>query len=116
MSKLLVRNALAALALAFPAATMADVTGTLTLNANSTLNLDTGKSVSSGGDLAWDGSHLTPQGTAKAGDLTSLVQMGGQQFYTSIVSQEAAGFGSLLSAAAVTPAANDVLIAKNQRR
>src|SRR5215469_1256824 len=42
----------------------ADVNGTKTLTATTALNLDTGNTSASGGDLLWNGSILTPQGTA----------------------------------------------------
>ena len=58
--------AVIALALALPIAALADVTGTPTLAANTALNLDTGATASSGGDILWSGSSMTPQGTAKA--------------------------------------------------
>ena len=55
------------LALALPIAALADVTGTPTLTTTTgALNLDTGATASSGGDLLWSGSILTPQGSATA--------------------------------------------------
>ena len=56
-----------AIALALPMALQADLSSTKTLTMTSgALNLDTGATATSGGDLLWDGSTLTPQGTAKA--------------------------------------------------
>ncbi len=47
-------------------AAWADITNqSVTLQANSAINLDSGSTVSSGGDLRWTGSTLAPQGTAK---------------------------------------------------
>ena len=67
------RIAMVVLACAFPLATLADVSGTTTLQTNMALNLDTGATVSSGGDIRWDGSSLIPQGKATAyADLPAL--------------------------------------------
>ena len=57
---------IAVLVFAFPLAALADMTGTTTLHANTALNLDTGATVSSGGDILWSGSSLIPQGKATA--------------------------------------------------
>ena len=68
--------ALLVLAFSFPGAVWADITNqNVTLAANSTLNLDTGAKGTSGGDLLWSGSSITPQGSATvydAGNLQSL--------------------------------------------
>ena len=58
--------ALAALAFVFPSAALADISGTPTLASNTALNLDTGLTAASGGDLLWNGTTLAPQGKAKA--------------------------------------------------
>ena len=73
MSKLFFTNALAVIAMAFPVVALADTT--LTLSSPSTLNLDTGATVTSGGDLLWDGTNLTPQGTATAQDRSDLLDV-----------------------------------------
>jgi uncharacterized protein (TIGR03437 family) len=52
------------LAAALCSVASADVSGTKTLTATTALNLDTGNTSASGGDLLWNGSILTPQGTA----------------------------------------------------
>ncbi len=62
----------ALLALAFPIAIRADISQTATLQANSSLNFDTGATVASGGDLLWNGSTLTPQGKAKVASFGNL--------------------------------------------
>jgi len=69
--------AIAVFALAFPFAVLADVAGTPTLQANTVLNLDTGATASSGGDLLWDGSTITPQGKAKTYNLGTLFSLNG---------------------------------------
>jgi len=62
--------------LAFPIAALADVSGTTTLEANTNLNLDTGATAATGGDLRWNGSTITPQGTARAFNVGPLGQNG----------------------------------------
>src|SRR5579885_2281497 len=57
----------AALAAAAATGAFADVSGTANLTANQTLNLDTGSTGSSGGDLLWNGSTLAPQGAPPPG-------------------------------------------------
>ena len=52
--------------LGFPAAVLADLSQTTTLQANTTINLDTGAVAASGGDLLWNGTTITPQGRARA--------------------------------------------------
>jgi hypothetical protein len=48
------------------AAAHADIPNqTVTLGANSAINLDSGATVASGGDLRWTGTALAPQGSAK---------------------------------------------------
>jgi len=56
--------AYAILTVAFPTSVLADVTGTQTLAANTALSLDTGATSSSGGDILWSGTAMTPQGKA----------------------------------------------------
>lgn len=58
----MIRSAFLLLILSFLAS--ADISGTKTLTATTALNLDTGNTSSSGGDLLWNGSTLVPQGTA----------------------------------------------------
>ena len=56
----------------FSVAALADLNQTTTLQANSRLNLDTGASPSSGGDLLWNGSTIAPQGSAKVYNVGNL--------------------------------------------
>jgi hypothetical protein len=58
--------AIVGLAFMFPVAVLADLNQTTTLQANTTLNLETGATASSGGDILWNGSTITPQGNATA--------------------------------------------------
>jgi uncharacterized protein (TIGR03437 family) len=65
------RFAAGMLALALPIATLADLSQTTDLPSNTSLNLDTGATAGSGGDILWSGSSITPQGKAKAVNLGS---------------------------------------------
>jgi len=105
MSKLYFRNALAVLVFALPVAALADTT--ITMSANSTLNLDTGKIVTSGGDLRWDGTNLTPQGSATAIDLP-----GESALYASLTKTTISAIANGLSSAAMTPGLNDLIVAE----
>ena len=69
------RIAIGVLAFAFPGAALADLSRTVTLQANTALDLETGdtsvvgaKVSASGGtpDILWNGSTITPQGGARA--------------------------------------------------
>jgi uncharacterized protein (TIGR03437 family) len=121
MSKLSFRNALAVLVFTFPVAA-ATVTGTQTLNSGQTLSLDTGTTGTSGGDLSWNGTALSLQGSATAADLANTVlsgQFSGQSGYSTLVSEGStlistyAGLlSSYLTASAITPNVNDILIVK----
>lgn len=64
--------AVTALTSIFPIAALADLNGMVTLSANTSLNMSTGTTASSGGDLLWDGTLLKPQGSALQYNLTSL--------------------------------------------
>ena len=58
--------AIALLGMACPLLSFADVTGTITLTSGQRFSFDSGTVVPSGGDLLWNGSTLTPQGSATA--------------------------------------------------
>ena len=98
---------------------MADVTGTVTLNANTTLSLDTGATGSTG-DITWTGTAITVSGSAKDVDLTSVV--GHVQRPVRIHAIVALGqmsaasyaqsFGSFLTTSSITPKVNDILVVK----
>ncbi len=62
---------LAILACAFPIAVRADLNQTSTLSTGNTLNLDTGAVVSSGGNILFNSSGITPQGGATAVNATT---------------------------------------------
>src|ERR1700730_12018020 len=60
------RLAIPILAFAFPLAVRADLNQTNVLTAGNTINLDTGVVGTSGGDIQWTSSGITPQGSATA--------------------------------------------------
>jgi uncharacterized protein (TIGR03437 family) len=115
MSKLFSRNTLAVLVFAFPIAALADTTGTPNLSAGSTLNLDTGATGTSGGDVLWDGTNLTPQGSATAIDVTTIagpLTPSYSSVTSSLINTLAATYSDLLSPKPITPKSNDLLIVK----
>ncbi len=58
--------------IALPAVSRADVGETTIIPAHLALNLDTGASSSSGGDLLWDGTTIAPVGLAKVRNLSKI--------------------------------------------
>ena len=62
----------AALLLSFAVAARADISQTTTLSSGTVLNLDTGTTAASGGDILWNGSTIAPQGKAKAANVGNL--------------------------------------------
>jgi uncharacterized protein (TIGR03437 family) len=60
------RTAVVLMGMACPLLCFADVTGNITLTNGQRFSFDSGTVVSSGGDLLWNGSTLTPQGSATA--------------------------------------------------
>src|SRR3954471_16975362 len=63
---------MAVFSLLFPLAALADLNGKPTLATNTTLNLDTGATATSGGDILWNGSTIAPQGKATAFNVGAL--------------------------------------------
>jgi uncharacterized protein (TIGR03437 family) len=61
-----ISGAIGVLAVGFGSAALADINQTTILQSNTALNLDTGATVTSGGDLLWNGSTIAPQGKARA--------------------------------------------------
>lgn len=117
MTKVFARHAVAAIALALPMVTLAQVTGTATLPASSNLSLDTGKTVTSGGDISWTGTSVKFVGSATGADLASLGLSGSTQF-NALVSEGSAAisayasYAAALTATPITPAVNDILVVK----
>ncbi len=89
----------AILALMLPVLSSADVSGTVTLSPSMSLNLDAGSTGTSGGDLLWNGSTLSPQGSATAGALPGLT---GAAAYGGLTAGQLAIFAPLLSSAAIS--------------
>jgi len=123
MTKLFSRNTLAVLVLAFPIAALADVTGTPTLTAGTTLSLDNGLLSSSGsGDITWTGSSIKVANAATDVDLASIAaasSFSGQSGFNdivsigkSLISQFSGQFGSYLTTIPITPSVNDILVVK----
>jgi len=116
-------SAVVVLAVTFPFAAFADVSGNnVALSSGTTLNLDTGQTVTSGGDLTWTGTAFNVAGSATDGDLASTqygALFNGQSGYMnlvaegqSLISEFSSQFGPYLSSAAITPKANDILVVK----
>lgn len=106
MSKIRNRAWVAGVAILFPLVAFADISGTLTAAANSRVNMDTGATVASGGDFLWNGTTLTPQGTAKA---FSNPALSGATGYSTLTQALLSQFASLGSSAPVTPAVDTVV-------
>jgi uncharacterized protein (TIGR03437 family) len=99
MSNIWNRSALAFLTLLCPAAALADISGTATVNAGQSYSLDTGAVASGGGgDITFTGSALTYVGSAKGGSLALLGS--GAAAYASLTSVE---LTSLAALATTTP-------------
>ena len=88
--------------LLFPAAAYADISGTITLDANTTLNLDTAQTVTTGGDLTWTGSSLVPQNKARAYNVGKLGLTG----FNAYNSEKAFSAFKLIASSTPIPAAN----------
>src|SRR5580658_7616196 len=96
------RVAMVVLTAGFPAAALADVTGSVTLQANNAFSLDTG-TASSSGDILWTGSAINFVGNAKGGNVGDL----GAAYFNEITSAIAQEF---VLAASTTPIANSALV------
>ncbi len=103
------RCAVAVLAVLFPIAAFGDITGNLTISANSQVSMDTATTVSSGGDFLWDGTKLTPQGNAKALNATALAGISGASGYATLTQTLISSFASLGSSAVITPATGTIV-------
>lgn len=118
MAILFFRNALAVIALTLPIAAFADINGSVNLSAGSSFSLDSGSTVTSGGDISWNGTSITTVGSAADADLTtSLPTYSGASTFSQLTSQGAlliqeyaTAYASALTNAAITPTLNDILI------
>ena len=102
-------TAIALMTIAFPFGAMANISGTPTLTAGMSLNLDTGATSSSGGDLLWSGTTLTPQSKASAYDAGAILSA--SQF-SSLTSTILSSLSALFNSSPIKPAVNDVIGAK----
>lgn len=80
------RSIFTILSLTLPVAALGDVTGSATLTAgvagaDTNLNLDTGKSATSGGDIIWNGTSIAPVGNAKLKNLGVLFSVEPTSYY-----------------------------------
>jgi uncharacterized protein (TIGR03437 family) len=73
-------TSIAVLALVFPMAALADFSNTQTISSGQSLSLVTGSTSSSGADLLFSGTSITPQGSA-AFDFTDFGTAGGSTVY-----------------------------------
>jgi hypothetical protein len=87
------RPAAALLAVLFPAAAWADLSGTPTLSANTRFSFDTGATVTSGGDILFTGSSITMQGSATE---FSLGATGSSEY--NILNQPVVGYFEFMAA------------------
>jgi uncharacterized protein (TIGR03437 family) len=109
-SKVSNRLAVGFLAVLFPVAALADLTGTLTLSTGNSVNMDTGALVTSGADFLWSGTTLTPQGSAKALNATALAGLSGAANYATLTQSLISSFAALGSSAPLTGlAANSIV-------
>ena len=79
------------LALAFPVAALADVTGTPTISSGSDFSFDNGTSTSTGGDIKFTGTSITFVGSATGYDAGS----GGTATYNAFSDSTISELGSL---------------------
>ena len=102
------RTAMAVLSLACALTAWADISGKQTLSSNTAFNLDTGATASSGGDVLWNGSTLTPQGSA-----TGLLAPGlsGQTAFAGLSQQTLQAFSILYSSSPISGLAVDSILA-----
>jgi uncharacterized protein (TIGR03437 family) len=101
------RFAITFIAVVFPIAAFADISGNLTVASGSQANMDQGTSVSSGGDFLWNGTTLTPQGSAKA---FSNAALSGTTGYATLTQALLGQFASLGSSAPITGVAVNTVV------
>ena len=100
-------RALWVLASTIAGAAWANITGSQTLSANTRFSFDTGTTVTTGGDILFTGTSITPQGTA-----TAYAGLGaaGSATYNSLSQALLADFSPLYTASAISSlAVNDVI-------
>jgi uncharacterized protein (TIGR03437 family) len=83
MTRVLRQGFVAAILAAAVSAATVDLNETITLVTNTSLDLDTGKTAASGGDIFWNGTTIAPEGKATAvniGKLASFKSLGKSYF------------------------------------
>jgi uncharacterized protein (TIGR03437 family) len=107
------RFAVAFVAVVFPMAAFADLSGTVTVSSGQSLNLETGSAAASGGDLLWNGTTLAPQGKAKALN-ASLAGLSGATGYATLTQAILQSFSALGSSTPISGlAVNSVIGAQD---
>lgn len=104
------RFTVAALAAFFPIAAFADISGTLTISANTSVNMDTATVVTSGADFLWSGTTLTPQGSTKALNATALAGISGASGYATLSQTIISSFAAAGSSAPITGLAANTVV------
>jgi uncharacterized protein (TIGR03437 family) len=94
------RFTIAFVAVVFPMAAFADISGTATISAGGSFSLDNGANVSSGGDISYSGTSLTFVGSAKGGSLAAL-GISGAAAYAGITQLELTALASLATNAPI---------------
>ena len=94
------------LALALPVAALADATGTPTISSGSDFSFDNGSSTSSGGDIKFTGTSITPVGSARFFDAGT----GGTATYNELTSSLIATYGSVPSLFTTAPITGGSLV------
>jgi hypothetical protein len=88
------------LAVVFPIAALADISGTATVNAGTDFNFDTGTNVATHGDISFTGTSITFEGSAQGGTLALLGQSGATAF-AAVTQAELNALGSYGSASPI---------------
>jgi len=105
MSNCVICAAMSVVSLMIPAAAWADLSGTATVPANSTLDLDTGAVATSGGDLLFNGVSVTDQGNAADFDDGNILLSG----FNLLTLANLQAFKPFLLIFPIKPAVGDVL-------
>ena len=103
-----IRPTLSALALvlaAFPIAALADISGTVTLAANTALSLDTGTTSASGGDILWSGTAMTPQTSATVDNISAVTGFSGASTFSALTQSTLSVFGAAYTKSPLTASA-----------
>jgi uncharacterized protein (TIGR03437 family) len=108
MKRLLHDTAIVILALVFPIAGLATITGTQALSAGQIFDFDTGAVVTSGGDILWTGTSITLQGSATAYS-ESMLGLTGMATFNTLVGEGPSAVTPLLLSSLPIPASSIVV-------